>query len=935
LKTLLRFIAFTASFFKVFLPATPCLHECEDRMDHKNINRYVAGAVFVGSLATYLITLSPTVVFWDAGEFCAAAFFLQVPHPPGAPLFLLLARLSSLVPISADFAARMHAVSSVASALTCALLYSLTVRFIVMWRGLPATSTDRVLLYGSAVIGALSLAFSPTFWYNAVEAEVYNMSLLFISGILWIGLLWHERAETTRGDAYILLIAYLVGLAAGVHFLALLVLFPVMMLYYFRLYEFSLLSFVKFGLAALTVFGLVYPGIVKVFPSLLDEEFAGMRSSVITFIPLLLVGAALFGVYDSTRKRNRLRTIALLSLLLIILGYSTYTVIYIRANAGVPMNQGDPSTLTRFVSYVNREVYGDEPIMDRRWSAEPMNRPTALKYTSDFDFFWKYQFVHMYLRYIGWNYVGMEGDWKDAGVNWQQLYGIPLFLGLLGAFVHWRKDPRMAAVMTAAFLVLGLALVIQRNFQEPQVRERDYFYLGSYFVFSLWIGMGTLNAADWIRMKFRATAYPALAGYGALALAFVFVPTNMLRTNLHDANRKGNTFAWDYSYNVLQTCEQDAILFTNGDNDTYPLWYLQDVEGIRRDVRIVSLTFMNIPDYIKQLKHALPYGTPPVPISTSDDEIERLTRREFQPRTIGLPVPKEVMRRFGVEGNPKSSVDTISFTLSPTLEFGKARVIRPQDLMLLDIISTTNWQRPMYFAMTIPTESHIGLKDYLQLEGLAFRLTPKKTANPWSNVNEERTRQQLFTDIGASTRTPAHGYRWRGLQDSTTYFDEEVRHLMVNCRQAFILLARHYIDTPGTAAKAAETLDRMEQVLPHTVVEMDLRTRMYVAGLYNSAGSKSKAQQISSEIVSELKSEIALGVAGPLTGDNPYVLLLQTYETMEQFDEALRVVDLIHQKFAREKDIELVVEQTRAALLAERSKARQRDSLASTPPANR
>jgi hypothetical protein len=902
-------------------------------MEHKRVNRYVAGGVFLVSLATYLITLSPTVVFWDAGEFCAAAYLLQIPHPPGAPLFLLLARLASLFPVMADVAARMHVVSALASALTSTLLYLLCVRFIVRWRGIPATPSDRILVYSSAVVGALSLSFSPTFWFNAVEAEVYNMSMLFISMILWIGLLWHDRADETRGDTYLLLIAYLVGLSAGVHFLVLLALFPVMLLYYFRYHEFSFLSFLKFGVAALAVFGIVYPGIVKVLPSLLDGEFAGMRTGVIAFIPLLIIGAVVFGVYDSIRKRKRVLNIALLSFLFIVLGYSTYTAVYIRANAGTPMNENDPSTLTKFVSYVNREIYGDEPIFDRRWSPAPMHRAAEAKYTSDFDMFWKYQFVHMYLRYIGWNYVGTEGDWMDAGVNWQQLFGIPLFLGLLGAFVHWRKDPAMAAVATAAFLVMGLALVFNRNFQEPQVRERDYFFLGSFLIFSMWIGIGTLGGADWIRKKYEATRLSAVAGYGVLVLAFIFVPVNMFRTNFHEANRSGNTVAWDYSYNVLQTCEQEAILITNGDNDTYPLWYLQDVEGIRRDVRIVCLSLLNMPYYIKQVKHTQPYGAKVVPLSTSDGEIDRLTQREFQARTVGLPVPKEVMRRFGVEGNPTASVDTISFTISPPIDYGNAGIIRVQDLMLLDIVSTSNWQRPIYFAMTIPTESLIGLKDYLQLEGLAFRLTPKKGVSPWSNINEERVRGQLFTDIAAGSKIPALGYRWRGLQDSTIYFDEDIRHLLLNCRQAFVLLARHYIDTPSMAARALETLDRMQQVLPQTVVEMDMRTRMYVAGLYNSAGNKSKAQQMEGEIVRELKSEIARGVTGPLAGDSPYVLLLQTYETMGQFDEAFKLIEVIHAKFAREKDIELIVGQTRAALSAEKAKAHQRDSLASSSPA--
>ena len=254
-------------------------------MEQKRVNRVVAGGVFLAALTTYVVTLSPTVVFWDAGELCAAAFALQIPHPPGAPLFLLLSRLASLVPILADIAARMHVVSSIASAMTCAILYLLSVRFIMMWRGTPASLSDRIVVYGSAAIGALSLAFSPTFWSNALEAEVYNVSMLFVAGMLWLGMQWYEHAEDTRGDAYLLLIAYLIGLAVGMHFLAILALFPVMLFYYFRVHEFSIMSFLKFGIGALIVFGIVYLGIVKELPSLLDGEFAGIRNELIAFVP--------------------------------------------------------------------------------------------------------------------------------------------------------------------------------------------------------------------------------------------------------------------------------------------------------------------------------------------------------------------------------------------------------------------------------------------------------------------------------------------------------------------------------------------------------------------------------------------------------------------------------------------------------------------------
>ena len=911
-------------------------------MGHKKLNRFVAGGVFLASLTTYMVTLSPTVVFWDAGEFCAAAFSLQVPHSPGAPLFLLLARLASMVPFVPDVAMRMHLLSGFAGALTCTLLYLLSVRFMVMWRGIPATSYDRIAVYGSAAVGSLSLTFSPTFWSSAVEAEVYGISMLFVSGIIWLGMRWYDRADDSRGDVYLLCIAYTLGLAVGVHFMAILALFPVMLIYYFRVHEFSIVSFVKFGIVALIVFGIVYPGIVKVLPSLLDGEFAGTRSEFITLIPLVVIGAVLYGVYESIKKQSRFLNIALMSFLLVVLGYSTFTLVYIRANATPPMNENDPSTMPRFVSYLNRDQYGDEPMINRRWSNEPAQRAAAVKYTSDFDYFWKYQFVHMYLRYVGWNYVGAEGDWKDAGVNWKQLYGIPLFLGLLGAFYHWRKDPKMAAVASAAFIVMGLALIINRNFQEPELRERDYFYVGSFFIFSMWIGMGVLGLTDWIKEKYRSTGKHALAGYGVLLLAFIFVPANMLRTNFHQANRKGNYVAWDYSYNVLQSCDQDAILFTNGDNDTYPLWYLQDVEGIRRDVRVVTLSLLNMNWYIKQLKHAQPYGAKKVPITTPDGEIETIFKREFQPRTVKLPVPRDVMMQFGVDdtaatvtmkdkGNPAS--DTISFFMQNTLQYGNTKAIRVQDLMVFDIVATSNWERPIYFAMSVPPDGQIGLKDYLQLEGLAFRLTPKKGTSLWSNINEHRVRTHLFTDVEVASKAPAMGCRWRGLQDSTTYFDEEIRHLMSNYRQAFVLLARHYVDTPGMAWKSAQSLDRMEQVIPRQVIEMDYRTKMYVASLYNAGGKKDKFNQINNELVTALKPLVERGVAGPLTNDNPYVLLLQTYETMGQFDDALKLIDVIRVMYSHEKDIDLIVGQTRAALMAERAAAHQRDSLAAATSA--
>ncbi len=909
-------------------------------MEHKKINRIVAFGVFIISLITYTVTLSPTVVFWDVGEFCAAAFSMQVPHPPGAPLFLLVARLASMVPFTPDIAVRMHFISAVASAFSILFLYIIGVRFIMMWRGRPETTYDRIVVYGSAAVGALSLTFSKTFWFNAVEAEVYGVSMLFVSAILWLGLRWYERADWERSDEYILLIAYLIGLAVGIHLLAILALFGVMLLFYFRRYEFSLNSFVKFGIVAVIVFAAIYPGVVKELPSLLDGEFGGTKSSLISLLPIALLAAAAYGVRYSTKTGHRTANVALLSFLFIVLGYSTYIMVYIRANAKPPMNENDPSTMGRLVSYLNREQYGTAPLIDRRWNNEPEQRAAQQKYTSDFDYFWRFQLDHMYLRYFGWNYVGSEGDWKEAGVSFNQLYAIPLILGLFGAYVHWTKSPKMAFVATSFFIVMGLALVVYFNMQDPQPRERDYFYVGSFFIFSMWIGMGVLGIIDWLREKLQTSANPALTGYAALALAVLFVPVNMARTNFREGNRSGNYVAWDYSYNLLQSCEQDAILFTNGDNDTFPVWYLQDVEGIRRDIRIVNLSLLNTPWYIRQLKHEEPYGAKKVPIRLPDPEIDGIGPIPFQGQVVQLPVPGEVMRKFSVEGTAttlkqgaeEKTSDTVKFYMPHTVEFGNVKAIRAQDIMVYDIVSSSNWQRPVYFAMTVAPDGQIGLREYMQLEGLAFRLVPKKAQYFWSSMNEYRMRNNIFTDIKKPSKTPQLGFLWRGLHDSTTYFDEDVRRLMTNYRQAFILLGQYYANAANQVSKVGEVIERMEQVIPRRVIQMDYRTKTYVASLYSLAGDQQRFRDVSMEIVNDLKPVVERGVAEPLYADNAYVVLLQTYESLQMYDEALKLLDVIRVAYAREQGIDQVVNQIRGRIEAEKRMTTQRDTVALEAP---
>lgn len=898
-------------------------------MPKLNAKRIVALAVFIASLVVYSITGSPTVVFWDVGEFIAAAYLLQVPHPPGAPLFLLIGRMFGMIPFTPDIAVRMHFISELASALTVMLTFLIIVRFIQMFRSVPKTVSDQITVYGGAAVGALSLAFGKTFWFNALEAEVYGMSMLFMTLMLWLGLRWYERANWARSDVYLLLVAYLVGLAVGVHLLSILMVFMVLLLIYFRWYEFSISSFVKFGAAAVLVFGLIYPIVVKEFPSMLDGEFRGMKSQIFSYLPHALVLGALYGVWWSIQRSHRKLNVAFLAFLFIVLGYSTYVTVYIRANAQPPMNENDPSTIGRLVSYINRDQYGTQPFIQRRWDPDPEKQQNHQKYTSDFDYFWRYQMVHMYLRYFGWNYVGAAGDVKESGVDWRKLYGIPLFLGLLGAYYHWRRDKQMAFVNTSMFLLMGAILVLYFNMQEPQPRERDYFYVGSFLAFSIWIGIGVVGLIDLIREQLKQVEPSVPVAAGTVVLALLLVPANMIRVNFHEGDRRGNYLAWDYSYNLLQSVEQDGILFTNGDNDTFPLWYLQDVEGIRRDVRIVNLSLLNTNWYIKQLKHHQPYGAKKVPISTSDVDIERIGPIQWnEERQMELPVAPEVVRQYQGEVPGVSVLDTsivnrgaLRFTLGPTLVFGNVRALRVQDILVYDIIRTSNWERPIYFAMTVSDDGKIGLKDHMHLRGLAFKLTPRRGPF-WQNLDAKTIEAHLFSDVETPSKEPQLGYRWRGLQDPDHYFDEDSRRLvMSNYRNLFFTLSEHYIYTSREPDKGIRILDRMEEVIPRSVIGMDPGMLYRLGVVYSEAGRIDQAKALFREVVAAVEPRQDEYLREQLTQFNPIIVLFYSYMEISEFDKADGILKLFGTSYATQPGVQQAVQQLSMQLNIRRSQA--------------
>lgn len=883
-------------------------------MSDKTINRLVATGVFLAAAVVYFSTISVTVVFWDVGEFCAASRLLQIPHPPGSPLFILLARIASLIPFAHDIALRMHSVSAVGSALGVMFLYLSGVRIIEHFRGPVQNGLDRLVVYGSSAIGALALAYTSTYWDNSIEAEVYGMAMLFVSLCIWLTLLWSEKADERGNERYLLLVAYLLGLSTGVHILALLPTIPLLMIVYFRKYEVTRRTAIRFSLIALAIFFVIYPGIVQELPSFLDGEVMGMRSRLFPFVPLALIIAAGYGAYRSFRMEKKMLHLACLSFLFIGLGYTTYTQVLIRANVdNLPLKENTPDTMQRLTAYLTREQYGETPMFSglswnndqqtyvetlfpRRWSLEAMHEPTRRNYSSDWDFFWRYQVNHMFTRYILWNFSGAEGEWQDAGWSARETWAIPLLLGIWGCYYQFKKDRRFWLVFFLLSIIMGIVLDLYQNQQDPQPRERDYFYVGAYYCIALWIGIGVVGLIDIVGRRIRSIGQMQMAASGLLALSALAVPVNLLRINWHENDRRGNYIAWDYSYNILQSCEKNAILFTNGDNDTFPLWYLQDVEGIRRDIRIVCLSLGNTPWYIHQLKDETPYGTPRVPLSLTDAQIDALRSIAWQPARKDLPVPKSVAERFGITG--ASSADSsvlnsgkISFMLSGVPFRSDMRMLRVQDILVYDIVNSNHWERPIYFAATCSPDAKIGLENYLWMDGLAFRLKPNRIPEQQSGIEYSiMSSNVLATDVTPST-TPQYGYIYRNLNNPDVHYDENVRHMVINYRFDFARLAAHAIDIEKDIPKAKDILVRMEKEIPIAVIPMtEIRLSSYLMGLFRQVGDTAHYEEYARLVESNARHTIETRSEDESDPFAPYRALLNIYDNRRDYRSALELL---------------------------------------------
>ncbi len=896
-------------------------------MNFRKLNNYIAAAIFVLTLVMYTFTTQSSVAFWDCGEFAATAFSLEVPHPPGAPLFSLLGRVAMMVPFVSDAGFRINLLSALASALTVMFMYLIAVKLITRWREFPNDTIGALIVFGSSVIGALLFSVTDTFWFNAVESEVYALSMFFVSCVVWLGLVWYEKADQPGNEKYLLLAAYLMGLSIGIHQLSLLAYFTVAMFVYFRYNEFNVKKFVYFGIITAASFGVIYPVIVEWLPGILDGdvEIGPIHitdSTTLKFLPVILIIAAIYGIYRSQKEHRKILNLSLLASLLVVLGYSTYALVLIRANANPPINENNPNNLTRLVSYLNREQYGQQPsIFKRRWDTnDPAHVRSYEKYTSDWDFFWEYQVRHMFLRYVGWNFVGRTGDIQDAPTalfnssgNWfdgtrgypARYFAIPLIISLLGLWYHFKRDWKFGLAILTLFLVMGPVLAVYFNMAEPQPRERDYFFVGAFFVMALWIGIGVSGLIEMVSGYFRDGKHKLLAAEGLSALFFIVLPVNMYAENHFSHDRRGNYVPFDYSYNILQSCKKNAILFTNGDNDTFPLWYLQEVEGIRTDIRIVNLSLLNTEWYIHQLKNDTPHGALKVPISISDAEIDQLGPVQWRQSVVTLPVPQEVYAQYGVTDTALTNRHAITFVMRPTIGGGGVSGIRVQDILVRDIMETNNWKRPVYFAVTVASSNFIGLDRYLEMQGMALQVMPVEqiSADGQYKIDGAVMSQCLMDNPGRAYTEPHYGFRFTNMNDPNVYFDDNARRLTLNYRNPFMRLAIYEYQMRDSLAAVA-ALDRMEEKIPIEVVPMDYRILSDVARIYYMAGAKDNFTKYSAIVEKDALAAIEKNPMDVRSGYNPYRILLDLYDLREEYGKELDLLTRLQAMFPNDRSIQ-------------------------------
>jgi hypothetical protein len=920
-------------------------------MDRKNTSNIILGwVVFLIAFITYILTLEPTASWWDCSEFIISAYKLEVGHPPGAPFHIILGRFFSLFASDVSQVALMvNLLSALASAGTVMLLYWSIVHLARKLFPEQLSTAEQITVWGSGLVGALAFSFTDSFWFSAVEGEVYALSSFFTAAVFWAILKWENEAGQKHADRWLILIAYLMGLSTGVHLLNLLAIPAIGLVYYFKKYEFSgkgfLVALLVSGLILVGIQYVIIPGLPKMaflfdlfFVNILGLPF---NSGILVFV-LLLIAGSVWGIRYTKKRKLVNWNLAVTAVVVILIGYSSFALILIRAAANPPMNQNHPDNAFALRRYLNREQYGDRPlvygpyynapaiassgekkyynqvngryevtgtsasktvydsrmetIFPRMYSSDPRHievyknwgnvkgRPIRVReggevktlmkptFAENLRFFFTYQVGHMYFRYFMWNFAGRQNDAQGHGNfmngNWisgikfldearigpqdnlpefiknepsrNTYYFLPLLFGLIGLFYqynHSRKGKEGFAVVMTLFILTGIAIIVYLNQTPAQPRERDYAYTGSFYAFAIWIGLAVPALFSAVRKLVKGIPGAVL---GTL-VSLVLVPGVLATENREDHNRSNRYMTRDYAINYLESCAPNAILFTYGDNDTFPLWYVQEVEGIRTDIKVVNLSYLSMDWYISQHRKAT-YEAGPVPFSFEENQYytgirdgvfiqDRLNRavdlREamafmgsddertkaetaggqkvdfFPANEFYLTVNKQKVLETGTVQPEDADLisDTVRFQINK-------RYLTKSEWAVLNMIASNDWERPIYIDHSLLYTNNIFFTDWLQFEGLAYRFVPVKTEGNAMNRGHINT-GVLYDNV-------MNKFVWGNVNRPDVFLDDYNKKAIriIQARYMFARLAEALVNE-GQKQKAEEVIDKMFELFPN------------------------------------------------------------------------------------------------------------------------
>ena len=963
-------------------------------------HRICALLAFLVSAVTYLLTIEPSASFWDCGEFIASSYKLEVGHPPGNPMFQLIARFFTLFGDNMHAAVLVNAMSALCSALTIFFLY-LTIVWFAKRLVKPSHSGEYALasaisVLGAGLVGSLSYCFSDTFWFSAVEGEVYAMSSLFTAVVFWAMTMWYDHADAPHADKWIVFIAFLMGLSIGVHLLNLLMIPALVFMYYYRKREDRPYSFwenCKIFLVGVLILALIYFIFIPLLPKLaayVDLFFVNVLglpyNSGAVFFLVALFTLCFWGLFFTLKRKKPFWNTTLLCVTTILIGFSIFSVDIIRSCAKTPTNEYQPDNAFTLVRYLSREQYGKTPLvygqyfdapydlktesywapMDgkyikadapidadylsegkmlfpRMWASSPDGRYEEV-YESYMDgkgkkvagsvhrkptmganlrYFFDYQLGWMYWRYFMWNFVGRQnqvhapdpgdifhGNWEsgikfidnirlgdqsnapaplkdDKGKN--HYFFLPLLLGLLGLFFQFDRDKRGVWLNFLMFFMTGIAIVIYLNQPPFQVRERDYAYAGSFYFFSVWIGLGLTALCSWIGRRIKSEK-SSTALNAVLCLLCLGVPVLMAAQNWDDHDRSGRKTAVEMARNYLNSVGPNGILVTHGDNDTFPLWYAQEVENCRTDVRICNTSLLGTDWHIDQMKWAVNesapldlsvgpeqylYGTNEmIPIVDLREEVMSISDvmtlfRHPQvkapmssgrkvdyiaSRRISVPVNRENVIKSGIlDSKYESQIpDSIILNISKDKDY-----ITKPELFMLDLLSNYQWDRPICL-LSMGGDLNIGIKEYFEYNGFSFQLVPIK--------NKTTSTQAGFVDSDALYRKMTEVYKWDALSEDDYFIDYQNEYTFLGVlsqRNLFTMCADVFI-REGQKDRALEMLSKCEQVMrryPLETISLGFSGNDYMVvdmvNQYYALGLADKAREIAKALGDELLTTAA------------------------------------------------------------------------------